>query len=137
MPEPRPNVDDYIAKVPPALHAVAAELRRLVRAAAPDATESIKWGQPVYDAGGPFAALKAYPRWITLTFWRGAALPDPEGVLEGDGDRMRHARFSDVGQVRADAIAELVGRAVAMNRELGDPTRRDEPSRGKVAKAGR
>jgi hypothetical protein len=130
MPDQRRTVDDYLAAVPESLRDVAAALRAAVRAAAPEAVESIKWGQPVYDAGGPFAALKAYPRWITLTFWRGAAIPDPEGLLEGDGDRMRHARFGAVSEVRADAIAALIRSAVDMNRELGDPTRRDEPTRG-------
>ncbi len=124
MPDPRPTVDDYVAKIEPPLRDVAAELRRVVREAAPDAVESVKWGQPVYDAGGPFAALKAHPRWITLTFWRGATLPDPDRVLEGEGDRMRHARFGSLADVRSEAISELVRAASAMNRELGDPTRR-------------
>ncbi len=124
MPGQRPTVDDYVAKIPPALRDVATELRRVVREAAPEAIESVKWGQPVYDSGGPFAALKAYPRWITLTFWRGAALPDPGGLLAGEGDRMRHARFQSVADVQPGAISELVRAAVAMNAELGDPTRR-------------
>ena len=125
MPDQRPTVDEYVARIPTELRGVAMELRRVVRAAAPDATESIKWGQPVYGVGGPFAALKAHPRWITLTFWRGADLADPFGLLEGDGDRMRHARFAATSDVRADEITELVRTAVAMNRELGDPTRRE------------
>lgn len=133
MPDQRPTVDDYVARIPPGLRDVAMEFRRVVRAAAPNATESIKWGQPVYDAGGPFAALKAHPRWITLTFWRGAALPDPDGVLQGDGDRMRHARFGAVSEVRADAISELVRAAVSMNGELGDPTRREPRGEGSSA----
>ena len=103
MADQRPTVDDYVARIPAELRDVAVELRKIVRAAAPDATESIKWGQPVYDAGGPFAALKAYPRWVTLTFWRGADLADPNGLLEGDGDRMRHARFATTSAVRSDA----------------------------------
>jgi hypothetical protein len=98
--QPRRSVDDYVAAIPAPLDAVAAELRRVVRAAAPEALESVKWGQPVYDVGGPFAALKAYPKWITLTFWRGTALPDPQGILAGDGDRMRHARFQPSGRKR-------------------------------------
>ncbi len=113
-----------MAKIPAPLSAVAGELRAAVRAAAPHATESVKWGQPVYESGGPFAALKAYPRWITLTFWRGAALPDPAGVLAGDGDRMKHARFASVAEVRGAPVAELVQAAVALNAELGDPTKR-------------
>ncbi len=125
MPDaPRPTVDEYMAKIPAPLSAVAEELRAAVLAAAPHATESVKWGQPVYESGGPFAALKAYPRWITLTFWRGAALPDPAGVLAGNGDRMKHARFASVEEVRGAPVAELVQAAVALNAELGDPTKR-------------
>ena len=121
---PGRSVDDYIAAIPAPLDAVAAELRRVVRGAAPDARESVKWGQPVYDAGGPFAALKAFSRHVTLTFWRGAALPDPTGLLAGDGDRMRHARFSSVADVDEEPIADLVRAAVQLNGTLGDPTAR-------------
>jgi hypothetical protein len=125
MPDaPRRTVDDYIAKIPAPLTAVAEELRAAVRQAAPEATEVVKWGQPVYESGGPFAALKAYPRWITLTFWRGGALDDPTGILAGDGDRMKHARFATVEDVRAAPVAALVREAVALNAELGDPTKR-------------
>ncbi len=118
------TVADYVASIPAPLDAVAAELRRVVQAAAPEASESIKWGQPVYDAGGPFAALKAFSRHVTLTFWRGAALADPTGMLGGDGERMRHARFSSVADVHEGPIAELVREAVELNRTLGDPTSR-------------
>ncbi len=125
MPDkPRRTVDDYVDAMPDPLAAVAAELRRVIRATAPHAKESIKWGQPVYEAGGPFAALKAYPRWVTLTFWRGAALSDPDGLLAGDGDRMRHARFANVDEVEAAPVGDLVLEAVRLNRELGDPTKR-------------
>jgi hypothetical protein len=126
MPDGRTSVDDYLDGIPKELQDVAGELRRVIREAAPDASEVMKWGQPVYDAGGPFVALKAHPRHVTLTFWRGATLPDPTGLLAGDGDRMRHARFSTAESVDADAVAELVRAAVNQNRELGDPTRRGQ-----------
>ncbi len=125
MPDaPRRTVDDYIAAIPAPLTAVAQALRAAVREGAPQATGTIKWGQPVYESGGPFAALKAHPRWVTLTFWRGAALSDPTGILGGDGDRMKHARFASIDEVRAAPVAELVRAAVALNAELGNPTKR-------------
>lgn len=120
----RRTVDDYVAAIPEPLRDVAAELRRAVRDAAPEARESMKWAQPVWESDGPFVALKAHPRWVTLTFWRGAALPDPAGVLDGEGERMKHARFGTVDEVRAAPISALVAAAVTLNRELGDPTRR-------------
>ena len=126
-PAPSRTVDGYIAALDPGRAAVATRLREIVRTAAPDARESIKWGQPVYESNGPFAALKAFPRWVTLTFWRGATIAasdDPDGLLAGDSDRMRHARFSSLEEIGDAAIADLVRAAVELNRELGDPTKR-------------
>jgi hypothetical protein len=78
----------------------------------------------VFDVNGPIVALKAHSRHVTLTFWRGGSLDDADGILEGDGDRMRHARFTGVDTIPVDAVPELVRQAAALNRELGDPTKR-------------
>jgi hypothetical protein len=121
------TVDGYIGALDPARAAIATRLREIVRAAAPEARESVKWGQPVYESNGPFVALKAFPRWVTLTFWRGAAIhetDDPDGLLAGDGDRMRHARFTTVDQIGEATVADLVRAAVELNAALGDPTKR-------------
>jgi hypothetical protein len=118
------SVDSYIGALSADRRATAEALRAAILEAEPAAIESVKWGQPVYDVNGPFVAMKAFPRWVTLTFWRGAALADPEGILEGDGDRMRHARFPSVDSIPTSAVHALVREAAAANRELGDPTRR-------------
>jgi hypothetical protein len=121
------TVDAYVGDLDPARAVIATRLRQIVRAAAPQARESIKWGQLVYESNGPFVALKAFPRWVTLTFWRGAALhetDDPDGLLAGDGDRMRHARFLSVDDIPEAAVADLVRAAVELNAALGDPTKR-------------
>ncbi len=129
MPEDRPRrtVDGYIEALDPAQAAIASRLREIVREAVPDARESVKWGQPVYETTGPFVALKAFPRWVTLTFWRGAALADasdPDAILGGDGDRMRHVQVRSVEEIRETALGNLVRAAADLNRALGDPTKR-------------
>jgi hypothetical protein len=68
--------------------------------------------------------LKAFPRWVTLTFWRGAQLAETNSMLEGDGDRMRHIRFSDAAAVDQQSVHDAVRQAADLNRQLGDPTRR-------------
>jgi hypothetical protein len=121
------SVDGYVEGLGEPRAAVARRLREAVRAAAPEAKESVKYGQLVYESDGPFAALKGMPRWVTLTFWRGAAMaaePELAPLLDGEGDRMRHHRFGTVEDVRDDEVAALVRRAVTMNAELGDPTKR-------------
>jgi len=59
------------------------ELDALVRKAAPKSRASIKWAQPVYEQGGPFAFIKAATAHVTIGFWLGAELKDPKGLLEG------------------------------------------------------
>jgi hypothetical protein len=122
--QPRKTVDAYINALDDDRRQTATALREAIVAAVPDATESIKWGQPVYDVNGPFAALKAFPRWVTLTFWRGAELADSRAMLQGDGDRMRHVRFSRAVDVDARAVQAVVRSAADLNRQLGDPTKR-------------
>ena len=120
----KPTVDDDIAGIPAPLDGVASALREAVLAGGPDAKESVRWGQPVYESDGPFAALEAYPRWVTLTLWRGAKLAEADPLLGGEGDRMRHLRFASIEEVRSAGVAGLVHRAVELNRDLGDPTKR-------------
>ena len=104
--------------------ATVADLRRVVDEAAPDAKASIKWAQPVWESNGPFAYVKAFGRSVNIGFWRGAQLDDPAGILEGDGDRMKHVTLREGDAIPADALAGFVKQAVELNRELGNPAQR-------------
>jgi hypothetical protein len=97
-------------------------LRKLIREAAPDAVESIKWGQPVYEVNGPFAYIKAYKNHVNFGLWRGAELTDPKGILEGTGSRMRHVELRSVADIDTAMLQAMVRTAVEMNRIKGDPT---------------
>ena len=46
------DIDTYIAEFPPETQAVLQELRALIRAAAPDATETISYAIPTFDLHG-------------------------------------------------------------------------------------
>jgi hypothetical protein len=94
-----------------------------ILAAAPEATVSIKWSQPVFDLGGPFAYVKAFRTSVNVGFWRGAELDDPGDLLAGDGDRMRHLKLTAAGQLDVDRLAGWVREAVALNATQGDPTK--------------
>jgi hypothetical protein len=120
------TVDDYVAGLT-GFHADAAKrARSILRAAAPKAVESIKWGQPVYESNGPFAYFRAHAKAVNLGFWRGADLPDPKGLLVGDGDRMKHLKLTSATFDEA-AVGALVRAAVKLNAERGDPTKRSAP----------
>ncbi len=99
-------------------------IRALVTRHAPDATLAIKWGQPVWEHNGPFAWAKPSAKHLSLGFWRGSELPDPDGHLEGTGNRMRHVKIKSASDVDRLPIATYVQEAVALNDANGDPTKR-------------
>jgi hypothetical protein len=91
------------------------ELVLAVREAVLDAddrvTEVIKWQAPTFVYKGNIASF--YPKTRThasLMFHRGAALDDPDGLLEGEGDVSRVARFLDADELDAkrDALQRLI-----------------------------
>ena len=61
---PPTTVDDYMAALPEERRAVLEELRQTIRAAAPEATESIAYQMPAFRMNGQFlvsyAAFKAH-----------------------------------------------------------------------------
>ncbi len=120
------SVDDYIATLDAQRAAIVRSLRALVLASVPDATEVIKWAQPVYELGGPFAYIKAYARYVNLGFWRGAALDDPAGLVQSGGEKMGHVRITSLDELddrRVRQLRPLVRQAARLNVRLGDPSR--------------
>src|SRR5262245_31309440 len=60
------TVDGYVGGLVGWQRDAAEQLRSLIRDAAPHATESFKWGQPVYEENGPFCYFKTAPEHITF-----------------------------------------------------------------------
>lgn len=118
------TVDDYVRGLKGWQKDVVSQLRKVVRSAAPEAIESIKWGQPVFEANGPFGYVRAFANSVNFGFWRGAELAAHEPRLQSGGKRMGHIKLSAPGDVDVKAFAALVRKAVALNAKEGDPTRR-------------
>jgi hypothetical protein len=77
---------------PPPIRALAEELRRLVRLAAPDATERVRAGWRLIGYDVPLARRSAYfafvapePEHVHIGFEQGVLMGDPDGVLRGRG----------------------------------------------------
>jgi hypothetical protein len=122
------SVDDYLASLHAGQAPVAAALCDVIRQAAPDAKESIKWAQPVWEVNGPVCSVKAFKNYTNINFWRGAELAersDPDRLLLGEGGQMRHIRVATVDEIRAESLQHLVRSAIELNQRFGNPTRGD------------
>ncbi len=93
-------------------------LRALVRDAG--LQEAMKWGSPCYTLGDKnVAMIVSYRDHCALQFFQGAALADPDGMLESPGPNSRFTRLlsfrslSDVAQRQTQAKAFLA-QAIAL-----------------------
>lgn len=60
-------------------------------------------------------SVAGYPRWVRLFFAAGAALDDPDGVLDGEGSRVRSVLLDRQMQVLDDPrVAALMAQALAL-----------------------
>lgn len=86
-------------------------VRQVILDTDPRITETIKWQAPTFMYRGNLASF--YPKTkthVSLMFHTGASLPDPSGVLEGEGDTSRVLRIlnQDDLATKVDAIRGLV-----------------------------
>lgn len=58
-------------------------------------------------------SIAFYPRWATLFFMFGATLPDPDGLLEGKGAKIRSLRLEEgLATLKSEAVDQLIAAAV-------------------------
>ena len=97
------------------MQGIAGALRKLVLEADPNLSEVIKWGNPTYEKMGLVCYLAANKGYISLGFFNGASLTDPEGRIEGTGKKMRHVKVRGLEDVRPEQYASWVREAVALD----------------------
>ena len=118
------SIEDWIAKKASGWQGdVVRRVIAVVKRAAPAASCSIKWAQPVFEQNGPFLFVMPARAHLSVGFWRGAEVADPKGLLER-GDRMGHFKLRAGADLDEAALAAMVRDAVRLNAEKGPPTRR-------------
>jgi hypothetical protein len=96
---------------------LAVWLRRAVLSADPDLTERIfpGWKGVGFRHAEAGYVCAIYPRseWVVLHFEHGAALPDPDGALLGDGSQTRFLRIDEPSAETERVISAYVQQAIA------------------------
>ncbi|MGC4052120.1 MAG: DUF1801 domain-containing protein [Paludibaculum sp.] len=117
-------LEDWVARLKPEQQSLYASVRDMVAHVVPDAAVYIKWGHPIWDSGGPFVLFKPASNHITLGFWHGPSLPDPDGLLEGEGGSVRHVKLRHSDDLLKFPLKQWLQSAVALNGEAGDASKR-------------
>ena len=123
MPDKR-TFNDWLEGVETRLRPLAVELRRMFLEAAPDLRESIKWGKPCFEKKvSTFYIASQSDKYVTLGLWQGALLPNPEGLIEGTGKRMRHVKVRSVEDLEAPDLGRIIRQAVELDGAEGTSNR--------------
>lgn len=114
--QPSPEVDTYLATIEPRAREIAESLRDLIREAAPEATEGMKWGSPSYSRNGNICYIAPERSdYVKLGFYNATALSDPDGLFEGTGKKMRHLKIHTTADIQSGHIEAWVREAVQVN----------------------
>jgi hypothetical protein len=118
---PSKQVDGFIAKFDPAVARVIRTSRAALRRRLPTAIEQVYDNYNFLAIGfcttertsDCIVALAASAKGVALSFYYGAALPDPEGILLGSGKQNRFVRLESSATLARPSVAALVDAAVA------------------------
>ena len=109
-----PAIDLWLDNQPADLGSIAREWFARMRACGEDVRELIHDGCPVACVGdAPFGYVNVFRAHVNVGFFLGAELPDPAGLLQGNGRRMRHVKLRPGEAVDQAALATLIDIAYA------------------------
>jgi len=118
------SIDEKIQEIGGWRGEMLARLRALIRQADPEVVEECKWkkpsnprGVPVWSHNGILCTGETYKTAVKLTFAKGAALDDPEGLFNAslEGNARRAIDFHEGDKINEKAFKSLIRAAVAAN----------------------
>jgi hypothetical protein len=94
--------------------------RKLILEEAPGASEFVYEVYTIADhftfterPSDAFVFTTTHANWVNLGFNFGSLLPDPDGLLRGEGKLIRHVRIAQVADLDAPGVRKLVKSAIA------------------------
>src|SRR5881394_3236730 len=119
------ELDGFLAKFSPEIEKLARAALSKMRRRLPGAVQLIydNYNALVIAFGATdrrsdiVLSIVLYPRWVSLFFMRGAALPDPQKLLRGTGTSIRHIVLAQAADLDDPAVEALIAAAL----ERADP----------------
>ena len=109
-----PAIDVWLDEQVPELGAIARRWFVQMRDCGDDVRELMHDGCPVACVGdAPFGYVGVFRAHVNVGFFFGAELPDPAGLLEGSGRRMRHVKVRPGGELDFAGLSGLIEAAYA------------------------
>lgn len=106
------SFDDYLSDQAPKNQAIIRALRKFVKRMEPELEESVKWGNGCWLKGKvPVSYVYSAPDYVQFGFVRGSSLKDPQGLLEGNGQYVRHIKVRKRSEINEEVYGALLRQA--------------------------
>jgi uncharacterized protein YdhG (YjbR/CyaY superfamily) len=109
------DIDDYLARVPEPARTTLEKLRKTIKAAAPEATETISYQLPTFRHLGVLVGFGAAASHCALYLMSGTALAPFEGALSAYDTSKGTVRFPADAPLPAALVKKLVAARIAEN----------------------
>ena len=104
-----PAIDTWMKEHAGELGAIAREWFEAMRKCGDEVREVFHDGCPNACLGdAPFGYVNVFTAHVNVGFFHGAALPDPAGLLQGNGKFMRHVKLTPGAATNATALSKLI-----------------------------
>jgi hypothetical protein len=104
-----PAIDEWMRKHAGELGAIAHQWFEVMRKCGDEVRELLHDGSPVACFGdAPFGYVNVFTAHVNVGFFQGASLPDPAGLLQGNGKFMRHVKLKPGMAVNVAALSRLI-----------------------------
>jgi hypothetical protein len=126
---PARQLAGFIAKYQPEIAAVAKAVLAKMRKRLPGAVElvydnynalAIGFG-PTERVSDVIFSIALFPRWVSIFFFHGVGLPDPQKMLRGSGKQTRHIVLKEPATLDARAVQTLMAEALKRAKQPLDP----------------
>lgn len=124
---PDPQLLGFLEAYERNIRDIALGLRQVILQESPDACELIYQVYTVaiwFGFSGKMKDMFCYiatnAGHVNLGFPRGTSLPDPNGLLEGDGKAMRHIKFANPEDVDCPFVRRYIRTAMEMAGQAGE-----------------
>jgi len=116
------SFDDLMREMPPdtaaTVEPIARKLRAVILDDFPEAVEVVRLGDRAASFGvgrkkmsESHVYVMPQAAYVNLGFWHGVGLPDPAGLLQGTGAKLRHVKVRSVEDAGSPAVRALVAAA--------------------------
>ncbi|MGZ6016423.1 MAG: DUF1801 domain-containing protein [Phenylobacterium sp.] len=133
--EPSAQLTQFIDKFSPANQRLINGVRDALRARLPGAHELVYDNYNFFVIGycatekpsDCIVSLAASAKGVSLSFYRGAAISDPDGLLQGSGAQNRFIRLEDPSTLSLPGVIDLINKAIS-----GAPSPLDTGHQGRL-----